>query len=177
MDVNGTVTLDALSGTSATISVLINNLSPDPELDGEPRVTVFGLSISSPGFTGFSAVDGSSTAGMLLDQFDGTGGFSGFGDVVACATAASCTTGAGGGIEAGMSDAFILVVSGIFGPTLTLDSFAIKIQGGPMDLDDNDSYQLPGMPSVVPVPAALPLFLSALAGLGLIGWRRNRAAA
>ncbi len=30
--------------------------------------------------------------------------------------------------------------------------------------------------AVVPVPAALPLFLSALAGLGFMGWRRRRAA-
>lgn len=30
--------------------------------------------------------------------------------------------------------------------------------------------------AVVPIPAALPLFLSALAGLGFMGWRRRRAA-
>lgn len=30
-------------------------------------------------------------------------------------------------------------------------------------------------PSPVPLPAALPLFLSALAGLGLMGWRRRTA--
>ncbi len=32
-----------------------------------------------------------------------------------------------------------------------------------------------GTPSAVPLPAALPLFLSALAGLGLMGWRRRTA--
>lgn len=31
-------------------------------------------------------------------------------------------------------------------------------------------------PSVIPVPAALPLLLTGLAGLGLIGWRRRKAA-
>ncbi len=31
--------------------------------------------------------------------------------------------------------------------------------------------------SAVPLPAALPLFLSALAGLGLMGWRRRQAGA
>jgi hypothetical protein len=31
--------------------------------------------------------------------------------------------------------------------------------------------------SATPIPAALPLFASALGGLGFIGWRRRRAAA
>jgi hypothetical protein len=31
--------------------------------------------------------------------------------------------------------------------------------------------------SVVPLPAALPLFATGLAGLGLLGWRRKKAAA
>jgi hypothetical protein len=35
----------------------------------------------------------------------------------------------------------------------------------------------PGDIAAVPLPAALPLFGSALAGLGLIGWRRRRLAA
>ena len=35
---------------------------------------------------------------------------------------------------------------------------------------DNLQYNL----TAVPLPAALPLFLSALAGLGLMGWRRRR---
>ena len=33
----------------------------------------------------------------------------------------------------------------------------------------------PPVPSPVPLPGALPLFLSALAGLGLMGWRRRTA--
>jgi hypothetical protein len=33
----------------------------------------------------------------------------------------------------------------------------------------------PGVTSAVtPVPAALPLFISGLGGLGLLGWRRNK---
>jgi hypothetical protein len=31
--------------------------------------------------------------------------------------------------------------------------------------------------SDVPLPAALPLFATGLAGLGLLGWRRKKAAA
>ncbi len=41
---------------------------------------------------------------------------------------------------------------------------------------DLGSYRLVAN-HVVPLPAALPLFLSALAGLGLMGWRRRHTAA
>ncbi len=88
LSLTGTVTIEAFASNSATIDVWINNLSPDPDSDGDPRATVFGLSIE-----GYSSVDGSSAPGTFLDQFAGSGGFSGFGDVVACSTAASCTTG------------------------------------------------------------------------------------
>ncbi len=40
---------------------------------------------------------------------------------------------------------------------------------------DNLQYNVAVTP--VPLPAALPLFLSALAGLGLMGWRRRQAGA
>ncbi len=59
---------------------------------------------------------------------------------------------------------------------LTLDSFGIKIQGG-SGVPTENSYELAGVPTVVSVPAALPLFLSALAGLGFFGWRRRTRAA
>ena len=39
------------------------------------------------------------------------------------------------------------------------------------------SIELEGDISAVPVPAALPLFVSALAGMGFLGWRRKRIAA
>lgn len=51
-----------------------------------------------------------------------------------------------------------LIQGTIIGPKITLTSGA--------DLDT---------PQVVPVPAALPLFLSALAGMGVVGARRRRA--
>ena len=37
-------------------------------------------------------------------------------------------------------------------------------------------YAVPTLASAIPLPAALPLFGSALAMLGIIGWRRRRQA-
>jgi hypothetical protein len=36
---------------------------------------------------------------------------------------------------------------------------------------------VPGVPPTVPIPGALPLFATGLAGLGLLGWRRKKKAA
>lgn len=35
-------------------------------------------------------------------------------------------------------------------------------------------YELSQVPTAVPVPAALPLFLSGLAGMGVVAWRRKK---
>lgn len=59
---------------------------------------------------------------------------------------------------------------------------AFGFNGAPGAYDDNDgSYRIrvgvDEIPTVVPVPGALPLFLSGLVGLGLITRRRRKAAA
>lgn len=44
-----------------------------------------------------------------------------------------------------------------------------------LDLGDRGNYTISSAVSAVPLPAAVWLFLSALGGLGLFGWRKRRA--
>lgn len=173
---NGTLSVTGLSSTAALINVEINNTSL-PTTGDDPRITNFGISVEN--LDPINPLGSAGTPGFYLDFFvTPNPGFPTFHDLVsACASSGgNCAGGGGGGIPAGGFDMFVLSVNGMFGEigmeTLTLDTFAIKIQGGPGDAED--SYELAG---VVPLPAALPLFLSALAGLGFFGWRGNRAAA
>ncbi len=171
---DATVSITSLTSTAADISVTINNTST-PISGDDPRITSFGISVENIDMT--TPLSDTNTGGTFLTLADDSN-FPGFSLVEVCGTSGNtCAGGGSGGIPFGMSDAIVLSLNGSFGviPLLTLDSFAIKIQGGP-DIGGNDSYELPGTPSAVPVPAALPLFLSALAGLGFVGWRRNRAA-
>lgn len=50
------------------------------------------------------------------------------------------------------------------------------IDGAGLLGDNRGGVSLSVAASTIPVPAALPLFLSAIGGLGLIGWRRRKAA-
>jgi hypothetical protein len=45
------------------------------------------------------------------------------------------------------------------------------------DLSAFRIFGTPTPPNQVPVPPAFPLFITGLAGLGLLGWRRKKAAA
>jgi hypothetical protein len=71
---------------------------------------------------------------------------------------------------------------GVFFPAIlprTLDvstSSLASFLGGPGHVDYSITISLPEGAYVTPLPAALPLFVTGLAALGLLGWRRKRKA-
>jgi hypothetical protein len=61
---------------------------------------------------------------------------------------------------------FVITLTGItFNTTITSATFSFGTTAGV------------NVPGVVPIPGALPLFATGLAGLGLLGWRRKKTAA
>jgi hypothetical protein len=62
---------------------------------------------------------------------------------------------------------------------------ALRLNGGAQDTDDNSADFVIGAPNPhnsvgvpeVPLPAALPLFITGLGALGLFGWRRKKKVA
>ena len=85
---------------------------------------------------------------------------------------------------AGGTDDFLLVVQNFLSGSPIFGSFDYNIASNPDNFDTVTGLvfvrQVASAPSVVaatPIPAALPLFISALGGLGFLGWRRGKPAA
>ena len=55
------------------------------------------------------------------------------------------------------------------------EDYAIEDDKGDFDYDENSSHEEPPKLSEVPLPAALPMFLSGLAGLGVLSRRKTAA--
>ena len=163
LSAEATINIVSLTANSAQVSIDLENTSTIG------RITSFGLSVGN--FTSL----GTGTAGSDLDEFS-TSNFPGFQSVAACATSGNnCAGGGNGGIVVGDSDSFTFALNGTFGstPTLTLDSFAIKVQSGP----NGASFELPGTPgdpsTPTPEPGSLLLLGSGLTGLGFLVRRKK----
>jgi hypothetical protein len=50
------------------------------------------------------------------------------------------------------------------------------ITGATFSFGTTTGINVPGVPSAIPLPGALPLFATGMVGLGLLGWRKKRKA-
>ena len=73
------------------------------------------------------------------------------------------------------SATFVLALSGVTSAT-TVTGATFSFGTGPDTFIQTGSNPPPPPPPPIPLPGALPLFATGLAGLGLLGWRRKRNA-
>jgi hypothetical protein len=127
----------------------------------------FDNSMNEAGYVEY--LDGSGVTQFVTFQHDGGSGASILAGADTTGTASIAATGGSFG-----GNVFTLILTD-FGASLAQ---MVTFRAGCYVSDcgtDNDYLVAAAEVSQVPIPAALPLFLSALGGLGLIGWRRKGA--
>jgi hypothetical protein len=81
------------------------------------------------------------------------------------------------GQTSGTDDLIMLVQNFTTSPTFVFLSYTQVGSIGYFDSFNGAVHVEPFNTAVTPIPAALPLFLSALGGMGYLGWRRRKSAA
>jgi len=128
---------------------------------GGERLTAFGFGID-PNATSVGFVD-AADGGMINAALGAT--FPAIQGIDVCARGGStCAGGGNGGIFAGASDTFAVVLGGTWGSSVTIDPLALKYQTGYGSFEFSPPGNPPG--GSVPAPGPLALFLFGLAGLG-----------
>lgn len=150
---NATMNVSSFSSSEVLLGVTINN-------------TTSNYVVSSFGFNTNPAVTASFTSsGAVFDGVSNDVTFPGFQTIEVCTfTSANCSSSTNGeALQANSGDSFGLRLTGSFGSSLALSTFAMKFAGGP-----EGSFEVAGR---VPLPGTLLLFG---AGFALfVTWHRR----
>jgi len=161
---SGSMTITGFNTSLLTVAVSLSNTSSIGGVGGE-RLTAFGFGID-PNATGVAFGDVGD--GGIVNASLNTN-FPGYATVEVCSYGGStCAGGGNGGIFAGTSDSFTLLLAGTWGSSVNIDPLALKYQTG------YGSFEFsPTTTGKLPEPSSLAL---AGLGFGLAGFavRRRR---
>lgn len=149
-----TVTFGASSFSGAPVGFVLGEFafSLDPAANGSGSVTnnFLNLAVGALSFDYSKALDLLFIGGDLNDVF---------------------------GQQSGTDDLILRVKNFTTSPTFSFFSYTSAGSPGFFDSSNGSVHVEAFNTTVTPIPAALPLFLSAIGGLGFVGWRRRKSAA
>ncbi len=174
---SGQMAVSGFNSNTLTIVVTLTNTAPTLGQGGD-RLTAFafGIGPNATGITFQDATDGGMTNASLISN----GVFpSNVPGVEICAFGGpNCNGGANGGIWAGTSDTFTLLLSGTWGTGVDIAPIGVRYQTGPGSFTFAASIPPPPPPppvTQVPEPSVLALLGMGLFGLAVAVRRRNAA--
>ncbi len=121
----GSISLSGFNSSSLTAAISLSNTSQAGGQGGE-RLTGFGFGID-PNVSGVSFSD-AADGGMIGAA---AGSLPSLGNIEVCSRSGpNCNGGANGGIYAGLSDAFSIIMAGTWGSSVDIDPIGIRYQTG-----------------------------------------------